>query len=481
MIAPLKPYPAYKDSGVQWLGDVPQHWETRPLKRWVQINHTVLRENTPPDYEFSYIDIGSVETGYLRSRPMTVRFANAPSRARRVVQQGDTILSTVRTYLKAVYYIRERADHLICSTGFAVLTPAHEAAPGYIGYLVQSEPFTATLAAQSVGTAYPAIAESRLGAFHVAVPPLPEQHAIARFLDYIDGRINRYIRAKRKLIALLNEQKQAIIHQAVTRGLDPDVPLKPSGVEWLGDIPAHWEVRRLKRVAEVQTGLTLGKTYLGSETNAYPYLRVANVQHGSLDLSDVKEIDVPAAEAMGALLRPGDVLMTEGGDIDKLGRGCVWRSEIPNCLHQNHIFAVRCSTDWLLPDILAGLMVSQHGRAYFQSTAKQTTNLASTNSTTLRSFPVLLPPLHEQQQILSYFKEQLTTVGGTVDRTIREIDLIREYRTRLIADVVTGKVDVRGVELPPEQDLGPEELEDEAADEWADEPADWQEEVDAGN
>ena len=162
-------------------------------------------------------------------------------------------------------------------------------------------------------------------------------------------------------------------------------------MEWLGDVPEHWDVLRFKDAADVQTGLTLGENNRGVASETYPYHCVANVQVGRLDLRHVKQIDVPPSEARGALLRHGDVLMTEGGDSDKLGRGRVWHDAIPECIHQNHSFAVRCHQPLLAPECLAGPMASQHGRIYFQLTAKQTTKLASTNSTTLRAFPVLAP------------------------------------------------------------------------------------------
>ena len=220
-----------------------------------------------------------------------------------------------------------------------------------------------------------------------------EQSAIARYLDHVNRRIRRAIHAKQKLIALLDEQKQAIIHQAVTRGLDPNVRLKPSGVEWLGEVPEHWEVMRLKNVAQVQTGLTLGKNYGSSVLAEYPYLRVANVQTGYLNLKHVTTVAGPFTEAAGCKLQYGDVLMTEGGDKDKLGRGCIWRGEIEDCLHQNHIFAVRARPCETSSEFLVLLMASGHGRNYFEQTAKQTTNLASTNSTTLRAFPLFLPDI----------------------------------------------------------------------------------------
>jgi len=287
------------------------------------------------------------------------------------------------------------------------------------------------------------------------IPPPTEQAAIVKFLDWANGRLERTIRAKRKVIALLTEQKQAIIHCAVTRGLDPAVPLKPSGIPWLGDIPQHWQVRPLKAVCKIQSGITLGKDYAGQTIHEYPYLRVANVQAGHANLSVVKTISVTKAEALRCMLQEGDVLMTEGGDPDKLGRGCVWDAQVTPCLHQNHVFAARPNQSQLEPHFLSALMGTSYARAYFQSTAKQTTNLASTNKTKIGQFVVLLPKVDEQKKILTAVREETRPVNAAISRLEREIELLREYRTRLVADVVTGKLDVREAaarlpELEPE-------------------------------
>jgi type I restriction enzyme S subunit len=159
----------------------------------------------------------------------------------------------------------------------------------------------------------------------------------------------------------------------------------------------------------------------------------------------VKTIRVTKAEALRSMLQNGDVLMTEGGDSDKLGRGCVWDAPVISCLHQNHVFAVRPTKAKLDPYFLSALMGTRYARAYFQSTAKQTTNLASTNKTTIGQFGVLLPKLDEQNRILVALNEKLQPVNGTISRLEREIELLREYRIRLVADVVTGKLDIREV------------------------------------
>jgi len=277
----------------------------------------------------------------------------------------------------------------------------------------------------------------------IIVPSSEEQTAIVKFLDHATRRLNRAIRAKQKVIGLLNEQKQVIIHCAVTRGLDSNVPLKPSGIPWLGDIPRHWELVSLKSLCNIQSGVTLGKYYAGQNLIEYPYLRVANVQAGHLNLGVLKSLQLPTDEANRYLLRVGDVLMTEGGDPDKLGRGCVWEGQISPCLHQNHIFAVRPDAKKLIPKYLSAILSSDYAKNYFLLTAKQTTNLASTNKSTMGKFHIPLPNLQEQNSILFDIERSTSPIDQTVTQSERQIVLLQEFRIRLIADVVTGKLDVR--------------------------------------
>ena len=430
MIDGLKPYPAMKDSGVPWLGEVPEHWEVRRLKHVCAMRSgdgiTAEAINADGDYP---VYGGNGRRGFTSSFTHDGEF---PLVGRQGALCGNVHLA------RGQFWASEHA---------VVASPESGVSPSFLAQALR----ILDLRQYSIAAAQPGLAVERILTLPAPLPPLPEQAAIVRFLDHADRRIRRYIRDKQKLIKLLEEQKQAIIHRAVTRGLDPNVRLKSSGVEWLGDVPEHWEVTRLKNVAAVQTGLTLGKDYRSAKTKRYPYLRVANVQTGRVDLRTVKEVEVPEAEARRSMLRAGDVLMTEGGDIDKLGRGCVWSGEIAECLHQNHVFAVRCGLR-LLPAFLAGLMASNHGRAYFQTTAKQTTNLAATNSTTLRAFPLVLPDVAEQEHVLSWIATETEALVRAAADADREIALLREYRTRLIADVVTGKLDVReaAARLPDE-------------------------------
>lgn len=212
---------ALKPSGIDWLGDVPKHWPIKPLKRWVRLNASTLGEKTDPDFEFRYLDIGSVKTGRLAKELERLRFANAPSRARRVLRRGDTIISTVRTYLKAIWYVNEEANDLIASTGFAVLTPGREIEPEYLGYVIQSTGFVNRVTANSIGIAYPAIAETVLGRFPVVMPStLEEQRAILAHIKAESAPLDQAIEQALTEIRLIREYRDRQITDVVTGQVD---------------------------------------------------------------------------------------------------------------------------------------------------------------------------------------------------------------------------------------------------------------------
>ncbi|MBZ9734359.1 restriction endonuclease subunit S [Mesorhizobium sp. CA18] len=203
-------------------------------------------------------------------------------------------------------------------------------------------------------------------------------------------------------------------------------------------VPEGWTRHSLEDVAEIRTGLAKGKQY--GDPIYMPYLRVANVQDGYLDLSEIKQIAVGAEAVDRYLLRYGDVVLTEGGDFDKLGRGTLWRGEIPTCLHQNHVFAVRTKTDVLSPEFFAAQSGSPYGRRYFLSCAKRSTNLASINSTQLKQFPVLLPPLPEQKKIA----EILSTWDAAIATTEKLLANAEAQKRALMQQLLTGRRRLKG-------------------------------------
>jgi type I restriction enzyme S subunit len=280
---------------------------------------------------------------------------------------------------------------------------------------------------------------------HLPLPAKHEQDRIVDFLDEKTAEIDRLIAKKQRQIELLDEQKAILITRAVTRGLHPHAELQDSGIPWIGPIPKHWRVVPIKRMASVQNGVTLGPVYPVNMSSEVPYLRVANVQNGSLNLNTVATLRLPRRIASKYLLQSGDVLVAEGGDLDKLGRGCVWRAEIPYCIHQNHVFAVRTEAAKLLPEFLSTALGSRYGQRYFMLTGKQTTNLASTNSTSLMNFPLATPSLEEQKQIMEELARTLTAFERARNAITSQIQTLQTLRSTLIAHAVTGKIHITAV------------------------------------
>lgn len=249
----------------------------------------------------------------------------------------------------------------------------------YLKRFLESEEIQRQFFGSASGSAIKNVkAISELKSARFLLPPLPEQRRIAAVLDAADA-----IRRKRRQAIELTEQF-----------------LRSTFIDMFGDPvtnPRGWPVRPLGDLARVQSGVTKGKKFNGKETVHVPYMRVANVQDGHLVLDEIKEIEVLPSDAKKFLLRDGDVLLTEGGDYDKLGRGTVWHGEIPKCIHQNHIFSVRPLSDEIQADYLSALIGSAHGKRYFLRSAKQTTGIATINKTQLSEFPTLLPPVKLQQ------------------------------------------------------------------------------------
>ena len=449
----FRPYPAYNDSGMEWLGEVPAHWAVYPLRRrlfreagsikigpfgsalklefMVQEGFKVYGQEHAISRDFcrgsKYVDepkFTELAACEIRPRDLVVTMMGSSGRCAVVPDDIETGIMD---------------SHLL-----RIRLPDAELDPSFLALLIdQADYIRDQIQAAGKGAIMHGLNSSIVKSIVMAVPPTAEQLAILDFLDRETARIDALVARKERLIELLQEKRTALITRAVTRGLDPNVPMKDSGVEWLGEIPLHWSVRPLKSLSDLQTGLTLGKRYEGEAMTTRPYLRVANVQDGYLALDDIAEVEVPVRDVGRFELRMGDVLMTEGGDFDKLGRGYVWKAQLAQCLHQNHIFAVRPRRSALTSHFLALVMSSAYGRAYFTATSKQSTNLASTNSTKLRNLPIPLPGLDDQVEITCWTDCESNRIDALIAKVREAISHLKEFRTTLISAAVTGKIDVR--------------------------------------
>lgn len=291
----------------------------------------------------------------------------------------------------------------------------------YVYWMLQSESFQAPLLGIS-RTAQAGFNKEDLSTFAMPLPPLPEQQ---RIVDRIESLFAKLDEAKQKAQDVLDSfetRKAAILHKAFTGELTAQWR-KEHGVGM-----ESWETKKLSEVARLQTGIMKGKHYTG-QIIMLPYLRVANVQDGCLNLDEIKEIEVAPEQVERYSLLDGDVLFTEGGDYDKLGRGTVWQGQIKNCLHQNHVFVVRPHADVLNPYFLSHQAGSRYGKQYFLKCSKQTTNLASINSTQLKGFPVLIPALEEQVQIVSHIDDLLAKgqqAKEAAEGVLEQINLIKK-------------------------------------------------------
>jgi len=292
------------------------------------------------------------------------------------------------------------------------------------------------------GAAQPKLTAEALGNLQIVYPlNILERRQIANFLDHETAKIDTLIEKQQQLIKLLKEKRQAVISHAVTKGLNPNAPMRDSGVEWLGEVPEHWVVRRLKHTSKLQSGIPKGKDLSGKVSISLPMLRVANVQDGYLNLEDIHKMKIEPEQLERYTLEKGDVLMNEGGDNDKLGRGAVWQCEIEPCIHQNHVFAIRPFS--IEPEWLDLLTRASYAKFHFFRVAKQSTNLASISSTNIKETPLVIPPENERHEIMDYVHGKINAFDKAEEKCSAQIILLQERRTALISAAVTGKIDVR--------------------------------------
>jgi len=437
----LAPYPEYKDSDVPWLGKVPAHWDTLPL-RW-------------------QLRIGS---GDFLSGERMKRFRTDECPVP-VIGGNGVMAYTSESNTENPTIVIGRVGAL-CGNVHLTHAPSWVTDNALrLGFVKRFQlPFlTEQLRVMNLNrlanvSAQPLVTGGMIKAQKAVCPPSSEQAQIVRFLDWKTSQINEFIRNKRRLIELLKEQKQNIINQAVTRGLDPNVKLKPSGVEWIGDIPEHWEARRLKTVAKVVLGKML-KTSPSTDDLLKAYLRSANIQWFEADVSDVATMWFSPAEMKQYRILKNDILVSEGGEA---GRACIWKDQLDECYIQNSVHKVTAGEE-----ILPLFLLYQFSALGSQGVFKAVVNRVSIAHLTREKLVVLFfckPPVEEQKIIVEYIQGKSAEIDQSIFRAQREIELMREYRTRLISDVVTGQVDVRGIKVPEVAEDELMVLEDDAAE-----------------
>ena len=444
----LHTYSTYKPSGVPWLGDVPKHWHVR---RGKAILRPVDVRSETGDEELLTV---SAQRGVVPRKSANVTMFKAESYVgHKLCWPGDLVINSLWAW---AHGLGVSQYHGIVSSAYGVYRPLPKATARFIHLLARSIPFQWELQVRSKG-----IWVSRLQltdeAFLEApfpLPPLPEQAAIVRYLDYVDRRIRRYVSAKRKLIALLDEERQAIVNRAVTRGLDPNVRLKPSGIEWLGDVPEHWDVLQFGHVIDLATGYPFNSEGFSFDADDIRLLRGINVSLGVLRWRDVARWPRADCNALDDYrMEIGDIVLgmdrpfIEGG----VRVASVSENDVPALLLQR---VARIRPRQELSSTFTSLLLTGKSFADYLKPLFTGISVPHVSPQQIKSYRIALPNMREQTEIVDHIMSVSRSIQLETDRARRQIELLQEYRTRLIADVVTGKLDVReaAAQLPDEPD-----------------------------
>jgi restriction endonuclease S subunit len=429
----MRKYNSYKDSGVEWLGSVPENWQLIRNKDIALINSTSLDNNTNPFYEFKYIDIGNVNQNGIINEPELISFSDSPSRARRIIKENDVIVSTVRTYLRAVAFINFNSQDFIVSTGFAVLSPYKIINPTYLAYYCQSDFFIDLVIKNSKGVSYPAINASELACLSILFPSDKEQTAIAQYLVSKTQAIDKKVNLLEKKIGYYKELRKSIINETVTKGLDKNVKLKDSGIKWIGQIPVHWEVKRFK---DVVSKYTTGGT---PSTSNNAYFNGDNIWITIGDIGESNLVSTSSLFLTDEAIKDANIVKTPKGSLlysFKLSIGKMAFTTV-DCYTNEAILSI-------FPNKNIDLMYYYMMLPTFMMLAA-TENIYGAkmlNQKLIANAFVLHPPKTEQTEIATYLDHKTQTIDKIVGNIQNQITTLKELHKTLINDVVTGKIKV---------------------------------------
>ena len=417
-----------KDSENSFIGTIPQSWKVIPLKYVVKCNIDTLSESTPQEYEFDYIDIGSVTYGKEIEQYQRMCFKDAPSRARRIAHKDDVIISTVRTYLKAVASIPYNEYPIIVSTGFAVLKAGENVYAKYLKYLIQSDSFVSEIESKSYGVNYPAITATETIRTHIVLPNIDEQRRIADYLDAKCTEIDTLSADIQSEIDTILAYKQSAITEAVTKGLDKNAQMKDSGTDWLGNIPKHWDISRIGSVYNLRNTKVSDKDY----------------EPLSVTMKGVvQQLDTAAktnAHDDRKLVRKGDFVINSRSDR----RGSCGISPLDGSV--SLINTVLAPIGEMNPEYYNWLF---HTVAFSDEFYKWghgiVDDLWTTGWQEMKKILIPFPSLDEQKTIAEYLNNRCSQIDNVLQVKQEQLEVLTEYKKSLIYEYVTGKKEVCNV------------------------------------
>ena len=437
-------YEEYKESGIAWLGEIPAGWTTQKLKFVARIQPSNVdkksKENEEKVLLCNYTDVYYNEE-ITADLPFMKATASDVQIRKLTLKSGDTIItkdSEDPNDIAVPAYVTQDLEGVVCGYHLALLRPENGTCGGYLKRVMDTQYARSFFATRANGITRYGLGIYAISNFILPFPPLEEQKQIAAFLDKETTKIDTLVDKQEQLITLLREKRQAIISHAVTRGLNPNVRMKDSGVEWLGEVPGHWEVSLLKWRYEVTLGKMLKSKQTAPDETEAPYLRAANIQWRGVDTTDVKRMWFTEAEKKKLKLCRDDLLVSEGGDV---GRSSLWNEEIEGCYIQNSVNRIRARKNGDTRFLYYWMYFIKHV-GYIDMICNKAT-IAHFTVEKVGATPCVYPPLEEQKQIAAYLDEETAKIDALIEKCEAAIALLKERRTALISAAVTGKIDVR--------------------------------------
>ncbi len=438
MICELKPYAEYKDSGLPWLEQMPAHWR-------VVRNGSLFGQRSQTGFADLPILEVSLKTGVqVRAFGGSQRKQIMSDLAKyKRAAKGDLAYNTMRMWQGALGVCP--VDGLV-SPAYVVARPFDGVDPGYFAALFRTGDYMAEIDAASRGIVKDRnrLYWDQFKQMRSACPPPDEQVAIVRFLDWANGRLDRAIRAKRKVIALLTERKQAIVQRVIWRGLDAGVPLRSSGISWLGDIPRDWQASRLKHcVTRIEQGWSPQCDAQPAEEHEWGVLKVGCVNKESFSPQQNKRLPKALRPDVSLEIRDGDVLVSRANTRDLLGLAALADKPRPKLILSDKLFRFRVKQEHFVPAFLVLALRAKASRAQIESSTNgASSSMQNIGQAVLKNLWLAVPPIAEQQLIVAHLAAETRPLDEAARRLERDIELLREYRSRLVAELVTGKLDV---------------------------------------
>ncbi|WP_227764985.1 restriction endonuclease subunit S [Zhaonella formicivorans] len=442
----LKPYAKYKSIPELWITQIPDNWSYRKIKY-------LFNERCEKGYPQEPLLVASQNMGVVPKDVYGNRTVEAQKDLHllKLVKVGDFVIS-LRSFQGGIEYSYYQG---IISPAYTVMAPKEEINSGYFRHLAKSRMFIELLQMCVTGIREGQnIDYTKLKNHLIPIPPRKEQDQIVRFLDWKLAKINKLIRVKKKQIELLNEQKQVIINNAVTKGLDKNSYTKDSGIKWIGNIPEGWNIRRLKTVGEAIIGLTYSPADLTDENDGMLVFRSSNIKNGKIVFGDNVYVNCKIPEKL--ITRIGDILIcSRNGSRELVGKCALIDEKSKGYSFGAFTTVFRTQYPEFIYYVLNSYILKNIMGLFSTSTINQLT------TSILNNIRIPFPPYDEQRKIVSFLDEECSKIDIMVSKIEREILLFQEYRARLISDVVTGKVDVRGIEIPEYEAVPDDVTEDE--------------------